>query len=293
MKKVLRWLAIALGTLVVLLVVGFAAVMLITTRREARKWPVAPVTLTVTSDSATIARGFHLATAIGKCVDCHGEDLGGQLFLDGMPMAKFAAPNLTSGGPTAGWSDADLARAIRNGITPDGRGLIFMPADAFHAMGAEDLSALIAYVRQMPRVDRTGPGLKFGPIGRVLWATGKLEFQAARTFNVEDGIPVAPPAGPTPEYGKYLATIGGCTSCHGKNLKGGINYGPPGTPPSQNLTPGGDVKGWALADFTKALRNGVRPDGSVINPFMPWIRAGKMTDEEIAAVWAYLQSLPS
>jgi mono/diheme cytochrome c family protein len=291
MKKVLRWLAIALGTVVLLLVVAFAVIMLITSRRESKKWPVTPVALAVTSDSATLARGFHLVTAIGKCVDCHGEDFGGQLFLDGMPLARFAAPNLTSGGPTAGWSDGDLARAIRNGITPDGRALIFMPADAYHAMGAEDLAAVIAYVRQMPRVDRPSGGLKFGPVGRMLWATGKMEFQAARMINVEEGIPVPPPAGPTAEYGKYLAQIGGCTSCHGKDLKGGLNFGPPGTPPSQNLTPNGNVKGWTLADFTKALRNGVRPDGTVINPFMPWIRAGKMTDEEIAAVWNYLQSL--
>lgn len=291
MKKILRWSAIGLGAVVVVALIGFAVAMLVTSGRESKKWPVSAVAITVTSDSATIARGAHLASAIGKCVDCHGDDLGGQLFLDGMPLARFEAPNLTSGGPTAAWSDADLARAIRNGITPDGRALIFMPADAYHAMGAEDLAAVIAYIRQMPRVDRTHAPLKFGPVGRILWATGKLEFQAARMIDVSEPIPVPPPAGATAEYGKYLATIGGCTSCHGKDLKGGLQLGPPGTPPSQNLTPGGDVKGWSQADFTKALRNGVRPDGTVINPFMPWVLAGKMTDEEMTAVWAYLQSL--
>ncbi len=293
MKKALRWLAIGLGTLVVLLVVAFAIVMLVTSRREARRWAVTPVAITVTSDSATLARGAHLAGPIGKCIECHGEDLGGRLFLDGMPLGKFVAPNLTSGGPVANWSDGDLVRAIRNGIAPDGRGLIFMPADAFQAFGAEDLAALVAYIRQMPKVERTLPSSRFGPIGRVLWATGKMEFQAARVVKLDQGIPVAPPRGPTAEYGKYLAQTGGCTSCHGPDLKGGLQLGPPGTPPSQNLTPNGDVKGWTLANFTTALRNGVRPDGTVINPFMPWLLAGKMTDEEITAVWAYLQSLPS
>ncbi len=208
-----------------------------------------------------------------------------------MPLGKFVAPNLTSGGPAATWSDGDLVRAIRTGIAPDGRGLIFMPSDAFQAFGAEDLGAIVAYIRQMPKVERTLPSSRFGPIGRVLWATGKMEFQAARVVKLDGGIPVAPPRGPTAEYGRYLAETGGCTSCHGPELKGGLQFGPPGTPPSQNLTPNGDVKGWTLANFTTALRNGVRPDGTVINPFMPWRLAGKMTDEEISAVWAYLQSL--
>ena len=291
MRKVLRWVGVALGGLIIVALIGFAIVMVITNRRQAERWPVVALAITATADSASLARAAHLTTAIGKCVDCHGEDLGGKFFLDGMPLGKFVAPNLTSGGPTAGWSDGDLARAIHSGLTPDGRGLIFMPADAFQAFGAEDLAAIIGYIRHLPRVDRTLPAIQFGPIGRMLWATGKMQFQAARVVDHAAPLPVPPPRGPTAEYGKYLAQSGGCTSCHGPDLKGGLQFGPPGTPPSQNLTPTGDVKSWTLDDFTHALRNGVRPDGTVINPFMPWQLAGKMTDEEITAVWAYLQSL--
>jgi hypothetical protein len=40
-----------------------------------------------------------------------------------------------------------------------------------------------------------------------------------------------------------------------------------------------------------ALRTGQRPDGTVINPFMPWRFTRLMTDEEIQAVWAYLRTL--
>ncbi len=69
-----------------------------------------------------------------------------------------------------------------------------------------------------------------------------------------------------------------------------MKEGPPGTPPSQDLTPSGDPGKWTEADFRKALREGLRPDGTVINPFMPWRLTKLMTDEEIAAVWAYLKT---
>ena len=51
----------------------------------------------IPKDSASIARGQHLSRAISKCVECHGDDLGGQLVFDGLPMARVVAPNLTSG----------------------------------------------------------------------------------------------------------------------------------------------------------------------------------------------------
>ncbi|MEO8029574.1 MAG: cytochrome c [Gemmatimonadota bacterium] len=288
MSKILRWLGIGLGSIILVAAIGFAIAVVITEQRQSRKWPITTVAITVPTDSASIARGAHLASAIGKCVDCHGPDLGGRLFIDGMPMGKFVAPNITPGGPIASWPDADVARAIHHGIAPDGRGLVFMPADAFNGFGAEDLGSIIAYVRQVPKVERALPATKLGPIGRVLWATGKMELQAARVLDLNTPIAVPPPRAPTAAYGKYLTQVGGCTSCHGPDLKGGLQFGPPGTPPSQNLTA---LTGWTQADFEKALHNGVRPDGTMINPFMPWELAGKMTEEEMTAVWAYLQSL--
>lgn len=292
MKKILKLAAISLGVVVLLAAVGYVTSVMVTRGRETKKWPVATIAITVPTDSASIAHGRHLATAIGKCVDCHGEDLGGRLFIDGMPMGRFTAPNISPGGEIASWSDADVARAIHHGVAPDGRGLVFMPADAFVRFGAEDLGALIAYVRQVPKVARTNPPTQIGPIGRVLWATGKMELQAARVIDLNAPLATMPTPGPAAEYGKYLVQVGGCTSCHGADLKGGLNFGPPGTPPSQNLTPAG-LKGWREADFVKALRTGVRPDNTTINPFMPWMLAGQMTDEEMTAVWSYLQTLKS
>lgn len=47
---------------------------------------------------------------------------------------------------------------------------------------------------------------------------------------------------------------------------------------------------WTLADFTTALRTGKRPDGSELNPVMPWKLTALMTDQEIEALWNYLRS---
>jgi cytochrome c553 len=84
--------------------------------------------------------------------------------------------------------------------------------------------------------------------------------------------------------------VGGCTTCHGPDLKGGLHEGPPDVPNSADLTPAGPLGSWSEADFRKALREGSRPDGSTINPFMPWRLTRLMTDDEIRAVWTYLRT---
>ncbi len=64
-------------------------------------------------------------------------------------------------------------------------------------------------------------------------------------------------------------------------------------PPAANLTPGGELAGWSDADIMRALREGKRPDGSALNPFMPWKATRYMTDDEIAALVRYLRSVPA
>jgi hypothetical protein len=66
----------------------------------------------------------------------------------------------------------------------------------------------------------------------------------------------------------------------------------PGGVPPANQTPGGPRATWSVADFVRALREGVRPDGSAISPAMPWKAMGRMTDLELHAIFAYLKSIP-
>lgn len=95
-------------------------------------------------------------------------------------------------------------------------------------------------------------------------------------------------------YGRYLAA--GCTGCHGLGYSGGpIPGAPPSFPPAANLTPdnASGLGRWSEADFLRALREGVRPDGSTINPVMPWKNFARMSDTELKALYLFLQQVPA
>jgi hypothetical protein len=267
-----------------------AAILGLTRRTLARHYNVAPEPIAIPDDSASRARGQHLASAIAKCTDCHGENLGGVLMEMG-PMGTFPAANLTTGRGGAQLTDADWVRAVRHGVASDGRPLVFMPSGVYAALSAEDLGAIIAWAKSLPPVDRELRPLSIGPIGRLLIAKNPGRLVAAAGIDHAAPIPAAVPPGPTAKYGRYLSVVGGCTYCHGDKLAGGIKEGPPGTPASANLRRTGPTANWRVEDFVAALRTGQRPDGSVINPFMPWRLTRLMTDEEIRAVWAYLGGL--
>jgi len=207
-------------------------------------------------------------------------------------MAKLIASNLTRGrgGVLGNYTDPQLEAAIRHGVGPDGRGLLFMPSQEFQYLSDEDVAAIIAYVRSVPPVDRQLGGSSVGPIGRVLLLTGAMPLLPAELIDHDAARRPVPPAAPTREYGEYQARVGGCFGCHGPAL-GGSAEGHGGPPPA-NLTPGGGLGAWTEADFFTAMRTGKRPDGTAIDPAMPWRAVGRLTDDELRALWLYLRSVP-
>ena len=295
MRKWMKRAGIGFGMLAAALVIAAGAVYAASEARlnqelEATFSPFRP--LGATADAAVLERGRHLSTAIGKCGDCHGPDLGGRVFMDAGPVGTVIASNLTSGkgGVLANYDDAALERAIRHGVRHDGRPLAIMPSNDYYAMSDADVAAVIAHLRTVPPVDRELPATRLGPVGRALLVTGQLPLFPVETMDHAAARPTPAP-GVTAEYGEYLATIGGCKGCHGADLTGGIAHAPD-DPPSTNLTPAG-IGAWTEADFFNALRKGVRPDGSAIDAVMPWASSGRMTDDEIRAVWAYLKTVPA
>jgi cytochrome c553 len=284
----LLWTGRAVAGLVLLLVLAATALYVITSRHIGGTYVFADSPVRAATDSASLARGRHLVEAIGKCQECHGADMGGKLWVDGPAFGRLAGTNLTSGrGGIGDLTDADLERAMRRGVGRDGRPLIFMPADAFTALSDEDLAAMIGYLRTMPPVDREMPEPKVGPVARALYLRGNFPLLPVTVIDHESRRPAPVPAGMTVEYGRYLATIGGCRGCHGLMLAGDAN------PDAPDITLG-RIGGWTEEDFFRSLRQGKRPDGSVIDPEkMPWVRSGRMTDDEIRAVWMYMRALPA
>lgn len=285
-----------LAGLVVLVVMILSTIFVFSTQTINKNIEYSDSSPPIPSDSASVARGRHLSRAISKCVDCHDNDLGGKVVFDAMPMARVVAPNLTSGrgGIANNRSDDDFLRAIRHGIGVGGRALVLMPARNYWHMGDEDAAALVAYLRTLPAVDREVPPTAFGLVGRVLVLKGDLNpmFEAKAMDHMAKRA--APPAADTTaDYGRYLAEIGGCTGCHGPSLSGGpVPGAPPDTPPSANITPEG-IGTWTEQDFFKALREGVRPNGTPIDTtMMPVPLTREMTDLETKAIYMYLRTVP-
>jgi mono/diheme cytochrome c family protein len=296
MKKWMKRAGIGVGSIALAVVLGIGAVYAASEVRFRKAYDEIAVTpfRAAAPSPDVLARGRHLATAIGKCVECHGSDLGGKVFMDAGPLGVVVAGNLTSGrgGIASSYSDGQLERAIRHGVGANGRALAIMPSNDFAAMSDADVQALIAYLRTIPPVDRTVPATNVRALGRALYLAGKLDLFPAELMDHRAARPAPVPAGVTVEYGEYLATIGGCRGCHGPDLAGGEAMGPPGTPAPANLTAAGALGRWSQDDFVRALRTGRRPDGTAINAFMPWALAGQMTDDEMSAVWMYIRSVP-
>lgn len=287
MKTVLKWIGLGLGGVVLLLVVLIAVLFVRGGSLMTDPVPLPAETVAAApADSATLAWGQHLVET-HACAHCHGERLEGQVLADAPPFLMVAA-NLTpgQGGIGATYTEVDWERAIRHGVAPSGRGLAVMPSDAFAYLADEELAAMIAYLETIPAVDNELPKTELRPLGRVLAGAGQLTT-IDELINHENAHLTAPPVGPTVEFGAYRANL--CKACHGGDLLG-APHPEPGAPYSPSLA---SVKGWTEAEFVEAMRNGTRPGGTVMNDkFMPWSAFGQMTDDELTALYRFLQTLP-
>ncbi len=294
MKKFFKWLGIVFASLLALIVIAIASVYVVSNKRINKSYEIEVAVLDIPSDEEAIARGEHVAIIRG-CLGCHTKNGAGETFIDAAIIANLYSSNLTSGkGGVEDYTDEDWIRAIRHGVAPSGKALLFMPSHEYTVLGKEDLAALIAYFKSLPAIDNELPKNKVGPLGRILYLSGQFPLIPAEKIDHEVALPQAPEAKVTVSYGEYLATS--CIGCHGERYSGGAI---PGTPPDTlvptNLTPheATGLGTWSEEDFFTALREGKLPDGSEINPFMPWRDTAEMTDNEIKALWLYLQSLPA
>ncbi|HSL46279.1 MAG TPA: c-type cytochrome [Anaerolineales bacterium] len=321
MKKFLKWAGVVFGGLVGLLIIALFAIYFKSQARLTRVYAIPQEAITLPADSASIEYGQHIFRFRG-CEACHSEGgyldvslpgqsaeshfgssaqdvphMEGNIYLDDPAIGKVVASNLTGGTGGVGkeYTDHDWLRAIRHGIRPDGTPLLFMPSTEFYFLSDEDLGAVIAYIKSAPPVHHELPPSSISWTGRIVMTlVSAITFIPAELIPHDAPRPVAPEVGVTPEYGEYLTHS--CKVCHGLTMSGGPIPGFPASwPPAPNLTfgPGSVLPAWSEAGFMDTLRTGVTPEGRQLRgEYMPWNSYKFMSDDELRAVWVYLQSLP-
>jgi mono/diheme cytochrome c family protein len=96
------------------------------------------------------------------------------------------------------------------------------------------------------------------------------------------------------EHGEYLARAGDCIACHsapsGKPFAGGLKFDTPiGAIYSTNITPDHNtgIGSWTFAQFDRAVRAGVRPNGETLYPATPYPSYARLSNDDMHALYAY------
>jgi mono/diheme cytochrome c family protein len=286
MRKLLKWFGFLLGGLVGLALLAFVTVYFITERTINETYSLTISQVPVPDPLPAQESNWPLILA-DFCKECHGPDFGGSVMENDPMTAVLVAPNLTSGrgGIASSFSDEDWVLALRHGIGHDKKSLIVMPSEFFNHLSDQDLGTLIAYIKTLPPVDRQLPELTIGPIGRF-FVLQEPNLLPASIIDHAAPPPADPPAGVNLEHGEYLSFM--CSLCHAEDLSGG-----PNASAGLNLTPAGDLGSWTEAAFIETMRTGVTPEGETLDPIeMPWKDFSKLSDDQLKAIWLYLQSLP-
>jgi mono/diheme cytochrome c family protein len=284
MRRARRVVAYAGGAIAAVLV---AAVVFVYARSEwliRRRWSIPASEIAVPGDSTAIARGERLVSVRG-CNGCHGARLEGVSMFDAPLVARLVSPNIA--GLARRYTTADLERAIRHGVKPNGRSVVVMPADMFYNLSDIDLGEIIAYLRSVVPAQDTLPAGEMRLLARVGLVSGKYTFMAGQIDQTAPRIP-APAAGDAVALGRYIVHTS-CTMCHGQDLRG-----LPGTPdpdePSPNLSV---VAGYTRAEFAHLMRTGEPTGGRTLRLMAETARKrfSHLTDEEVDGVYEYLRSL--
>ena len=280
MKRLLRWIGIAFGSVVVVAIVAYAVVYLLSEQALRRKYPVPPVTLAVPNDPESIKEGQRLAAVRGCTPGCHGRNGEGEVMFDQPMIARITAPNLSTAARKYGSNE--LAAIIRHGVRPDGRSMLVMPSQTYATLTEQDLGRIVAFLKSMPGVPGLEPSISPGPMGRLGLAMGKFKMAAQ---HIAETVPPPAATGEGAIRGRYLAqTI--CSECHGTSLRGDSN--PSFTSPDLHMT-----KAYSPEAFARLMRTGIAIGDRTLGVMTTQSKnnLSHLTDAEIAALYSYLHSL--
>jgi mono/diheme cytochrome c family protein len=267
-----------------------------------------------------LERGDYLVNSILACGNCHtpktasGEPIADKELSGGLvfttPAFDAVASNITPDRETGigGWSDAEIKRAITEGVRPHHGRLAgaqlaaVMPVNFYKAMLPSDLDAVVAYLRSVKPIRNAiaDPAYK-APVHRDAYPDAETGFT-----EVAFRDPV--------KQGAYLVTLGHCMECHSTWQrgvsdhingfgKGGRQFAPalvkgfPGTwdgAKARNITSHktAGIGAWSDGEIKRAITQGVRPDGTRLKPPMDYSSYAKMTNADLEAIVAYLHTVP-
>jgi mono/diheme cytochrome c family protein len=263
-------------------------------------------------------RGDYLVNTIMACGNCHsprdanGKMIAEKAFSGGLtfdtPAFIATAPNITPDMETGigSWSDAEIKRALVEGLRPDHGNLAgvplaaIMPANFYKALLPDDLNAVVAYLRTVKPVrnEVTAPVYK-APVHRDPYPAAEAGF--SKTM-------FADPVG----RGTYLVTIGHCMECHAARSRGVSDYktglgrggrvfpplpgSPDGTPgvTAANITsdPAAGIGAWSDAEIVRAVTHGMARDGRALKPPMAYNYYAALKPSDLADIVAYLHTVP-
>ncbi|WP_018916979.1 c-type cytochrome [Vreelandella zhanjiangensis] len=251
--------------------------------------PVSRPAATLYSDE-TIERG-RLVAAAGDCAACHtvaggATNTGGHAFET--PFGTLYSTNITPDEATGigQWSYAAFERAMRHGISRDGRHLYpAFPYTAFAKTSDADLQALYAYLMAQPAVSASAPqnDLSFPFNVRALMAPWNALYHDPKPFQPD------PAQSELYNRGAYLAEgLGHCSACHSpRNAMGAEKDG-------KYYFAGAMVDGWEAPALNTLSRS---PIGWSENSLYDYLRHGEsalhgVASGPMAPVVAGLSELP-
>ncbi|MBW3469756.1 c-type cytochrome [Arthrospiribacter ruber] len=309
MKKILKISAFVITGILALILVAIAYISI----ALPNVGPPEEMQIEITEER--VAHGKYLAHHVMLCVDCHsvrdfelfaGPPIqstlaaGGEVFdkKEGFP-GTFISPNLTPFN-LKDWTDGEIFRAITTGVRKDGSAIFpVMPYGEYSKADAEDVKAVIAYLRTLDPVETNHPKSKPDfPFNIILNTMPKKANLSKRPDPKQDQV----------AYGGYLATISGCAECHtrfengafvGERLAGGREFEfPEAMLVTPNLTPHeSGIGNWTKEMFVQRFKmygdnyipEKVKPGD--FQTIMPWIMYAGMDESDLEAIYTYLKSL--
>ena len=280
-----------------------------------------PSDIKIEMTPARLERGKYLYENLMHCSGCHGQNDytrfaspvipgrsgGGFVFPKelGLP-GSITAPNITPDKETGigNWTDGEKIRAIREGISKDGRALFpMMPYSEYRKASDDDIYSLVAYLNTLPPVNNAVPKSVVAFPVSLMIKSAPQPVDSVREPDHTNKL----------KYGEYLSTLGGCRGCHtleergqlvaGKHFAGGrmFNVGFARVV-SANISqdePSG-IGRWSekqfLEKFTQHRDYAVKGSPKVGNEdftLMAWLNFSQLKDEDLSAIYAYLKTQPA